>query len=211
MKSPPESAPPATFTDYARRLLARIIDPASSVLLRAGVSPNAITVAGLLINLGVGIIVAAGNLTVAGVVFLASGLFDGLDGALARRIGITSRFGAFLDSMFDRYSEAFVLFGLLVYTGDRNLLLEQRLVYFTLVGSLLVSYARARAEGLGIECKVGLLTRLERFFITSAMLIFGQVTIGLALLAILTNVTVLQRMLHVWRALRRVEESASNG
>jgi len=211
MKSPSESAHPATFTDRARRFFALVIEPATSMLLRAGVSPNAITVVGLLINAGVGVIIILGNLTAAGAVFLASGFFDGLDGALARRIGITSKFGAFLDSMFDRYSEAFVLFGLLVYTGDRGLLLEQRLVYFTLVGSLLVSYARARAEGLGIDCKVGLLTRLERYFITSAMLILGQVTIGLVILAILTNVTVFQRMLHVWRALHRVEKSTSNG
>jgi CDP-diacylglycerol--glycerol-3-phosphate 3-phosphatidyltransferase len=175
-----------------------------------GVTPNAITLTGLIVNAGVGVIAASGNLTAAGIVFLAAGLFDGLDGALARRIGIAGKFGAFLDSMTDRYSEAFVLFGLLVYTGDHDLVLEQRLVYFTLVGSLLVSYARSRAEGLGIECKVGLLTRIERYLITSAMLILQQLTIGLVVLAVLTHVTVVQRMTHVWRALRRSEGASSN-
>jgi len=210
MKPPTESAPPATFTDRARRFLAWFVDPATALLLRLGVTPNAITLAGLLVNVCVAILVASGNLTAAGIVLLASGLFDGLDGALARRIGVTSKFGAFLDSMIDRYSEAFVLFGLLVYTGDHGLWLEQRLVYFILVGSLLVSYARSRAEGLGIECKVGLLTRIERYLITSAMLILQQLTIGLVVLAVLTHVTVVQRMAHVWRELRRSESASAD-
>lgn len=210
MKSSSQSAAPTTVTDRVRRWLAWLIEPATSVLLRLGVTPNAITLLGLLVNAGVGLIAAGGNLVAAGLLFLASGLFDGLDGALARRIGVTSKFGAFLDSTVDRYSEAFVLFGLLIYTGDRGLLLEQRLVYATLVGSLLVSYTRSRAEALGIECKVGLLTRLERYLILSATLILQLVTPGLLVLAVLTHVTVIQRVVHVWRTLRRSERDASS-
>ena len=200
MSSKPQA--PATVTDRARRALAWLIDPAASALMRLGVTPNTITILGLLVNVLVGAILINGNLMLGGVVLLLSGLFDGLDGALARRIGITSKFGAFLDSTVDRYSEAFVLFGLLIYAGDHGMLLEQRLVFVTLVGSLLVSYTRSRAETLGVDCKVGLLTRIERFLIMSAMLIFQQLTLGLIVLAVLTHVTVLQRVTHVWRTLR---------
>ncbi len=197
-----------TIRDGARRFFAWLIDPATSALARWGVMPNTITLLGWLLNLLAGAIAAGGNLTLAGIVLLVAGSFDGLDGALARRIGIASKFGAFLDSTLDRYSEAFVLFGLLIYAGDREMLLEQRLVYVTLVGSLLISYTRARAEGLGIACKVGLLTRLERYLILSAMLILRQVTIGLIGLAILTNVTAVQRIAHVWRATRHGEDAS---
>ena len=192
-----------TLTERARKGLQRVIDPIAGVLARTPVTPNALTLIGAGLNALVAWIAASGNLALAGIVLLLSGLFDSLDGALARRTGTTSKFGAFLDSTLDRYSEGLILFGLLVYASDRGLLLEQRLVYVTLVGSLLISYTRARAEGLGIDCKVGLLTRMERFLIMSAMLISGQITLGLILLAILTHVTVLQRVLHVRNVARR--------
>jgi CDP-diacylglycerol--glycerol-3-phosphate 3-phosphatidyltransferase len=175
--------------------------------MKTGITPNALTVMGALVNGGVGVLAATGNLTLAGIVLLVSGLFDALDGALARRIGITSKFGAFLDSTLDRYSEAFVLGGVLVYAQRRGLALEELLAYVTLAGSLLISYTRARAESLGIDCKVGLLTRMERFLILSGLLIVQQLTIGLLILAILTHVTVIQRVLHVWRTLRRIERA----
>jgi len=175
--------------------------------MRLGVTPNLITILGALANAGVGVLAATGNLTLAGIVFVASGLLDGLDGALARRLGIAGRFGAFLDSALDRYSEAFVLFGLLIYAGDRGMVLEERLVYITLVGSLLISYTRARAEGLRVECRVGLLTRMERYLLMAAMLITGQVTIGLVILAVLTHFTAFQRILHVRRIMRDTHTS----
>ena len=196
-----------TCTDRARRGLQRVIDPIAGVLARTPITPNALTLIGAGLNALVAWIAASGNLALAGIVLLLSGLCDGLDGALARRTGTTSKFGAFLDSTLDRYSEGLILFGLLVYASDRGLLLEQRLVFVTLVGSLLISYTRARAEGLGIDCKVGLLTRLERFLIMSAMLISGQVTLGLTLLASLTHVTVLQRVLHVRTVTQRSQRA----
>jgi len=203
-------AAPHTLTDRTREAFQRILDPITGVLMRTPITPNALTIMGAVVNALIGVLVAAGNLTLGGVVWLMSGLFDSLDGALARRIGVTSKFGAFLDSTLDRYSEAFVLLGLLIYTGDRGLVLEQRLVFATLVGSLLISYTRARAEGLGIDCKVGLLTRLERFLILSFMLILQQVTPGLIVLATLTHVTVIQRVLHVRRSLRRIEHTSND-
>jgi CDP-diacylglycerol--glycerol-3-phosphate 3-phosphatidyltransferase len=199
-----------TLTERARKVFQRILNPITGVLMRTPITPNALTVMGAIVNALIGFIVATGNLTLGGIVLLVSGLFDSLDGALARRIGVTSKFGAFLDSTLDRYSEAFVLLGLLVYAGDRGLVLEQRLVFVTLVGSLLISYTRARAEGLGIDCKVGLLTRMERFLILSSMLIVQQVTLGLIVLAVLTHITVIQRISHVRRSLRRIERTSND-
>jgi CDP-diacylglycerol--glycerol-3-phosphate 3-phosphatidyltransferase len=94
-----------------------------------------------------------------------------------------------------------------VYAQGRGLALEELLAYVTLAGALLISYTRARAEGLGIDCKVGLLTRMERFLILSGLLIVQQLTIGLLILAILTHVTVIQRVLHVGRTLSRIERA----
>jgi CDP-diacylglycerol--glycerol-3-phosphate 3-phosphatidyltransferase len=194
-----------TLTDRARRFFARFITPIVDMLIRLGVTPNMVTAFGFAANVVVGVLAAAGYLTAAGIALPIFGAMDGLDGALARRLGKASKFGAFLDSTLDRYSEAVVLFGLLVYATQRGLQTEQLLVYITVVGSLMVSYTRARAEALGVDCKIGLLTRLERFVIMSAMLIFQQVTIGLLLLAVLTNLTAVQRMIYVLRMLRRVE------
>ena len=199
------SNPSVTLTDRARRFFARFLTPIVDVLIRLGVTPNVVTAFGFVANVVVGALAAAGYLTAAGIVLPLSGAMDGLDGALARRLGKASKFGAFLDSTLDRYSEAVVLFGLLVYAIQRGLQTEQMLVTITVVGSLMVSYTRARAESLGVDCKIGLLTRLERFVILSAMLVFQQVTIGLLLLAVLTHVTALQRMVYVLRTLRRVE------
>ena len=204
---PPTSSAPVTVTDRVRRSFRWFIDPITTILMKTGITPNTLTVMGALVNGGVGVLAATGNLTLAGIVLLVSGLFDALDGALARRIGITSKFGAFLDSTLDRYSEAFVLGGVLVYAQGRGLALEELLAYVTLAGALLISYTRARAEGLGIDCKVGLLTRMERFLILSGLLIVQQLTIGLLILAILTHVTVIQRVLHVGRTLRRIERA----
>jgi CDP-diacylglycerol--glycerol-3-phosphate 3-phosphatidyltransferase len=196
-----------TLTDRARRFFARFITPIVDVLIRLGVTPNMVTAFGFVANVVVAALAAAGYLVAAGIALPLFGAMDGLDGALARRLGRAGRFGAFLDSTLDRYSEAVVLLGLLVYATQRGLQTEQLLVYITVVGSLMVSYTRARAESLGVDCKIGLLTRLERFVIMSAMLIFQQVTIGLLVLAVLTNLTALQRMIYVLRTLRRVEEA----
>ncbi len=202
----PGSAP-VTVSDRARRFFVWFLDPATRALARLGVTPNALTVLGGVANLAVGLIAASGNLTLAGGVWLLSGLFDSLDGALARRTGSASKFGAFLDSTLDRYSDAFVLTGVMVYASDRGDVLDARLAVVALVGALLISYTRARAEGLGIDCRVGLLTRLERFLIVAAMLIIRQVTVGLIILSVLTHLTVVQRTIHVWRSLRRLERA----
>jgi CDP-diacylglycerol--glycerol-3-phosphate 3-phosphatidyltransferase len=131
-------------------------------------------------------------------IFAAAG-FDALDGTLARMTGRTSRFGAFLDSTLDRFSEAVIFLGLFVYLVDQGAQTELILIYATIVGSLMVSYARARAEGIGVTLKEGLLTRFERVGLLILGLIFNQLTLVLWILAIFTNVTAVQRMWLVWR------------
>jgi len=194
---------PVTLTDRARRFFARFITPVVDALARLGVTPNGLTVFGFVASAAVGALAAAGYLTIAGIALIVSSAMDGLDGALARRIGNAGKFGAFLDSTLDRYSEAVVLLGVLVHTTQLGLRTEPLLVYVTAAGALMVSYTRARAESLGVDCKIGLLTRLERIVILSAMLVFQQVTAGLLLLAVLTHVTAIQRTIHVLRTLRR--------
>jgi CDP-diacylglycerol--glycerol-3-phosphate 3-phosphatidyltransferase len=171
---------------------------------RTGISPNGLTVIGLLLNVIVAAVLGAGYLIAGGVLLLLAGAFDMLDGALARATNQTSKFGAFFDSTLDRYSELIVFFGLLLHLQATGRLTESALVYAAAAGSVLVSYARARAEALGYDCEVGLLGRPERIIVLSAGLLFGDLALLIALwvLAILTNVTAVQRIIHVWRLAR---------
>lgn len=193
---------PATLTDWARRWSAGILEPLARLIARTGVSPNAVTVTGLALNAGVAWVLAQGHMRVGGLLVALAGLFDALDGTLARLTGQKSRFGAFLDSFVDRLCEAALYLGLLVFYTRRGARQEIVLIYATVVGSLLISYARARAEGLGLECKVGLLTRMERAAILALALLLDRMSIALWVLAVLTNFTALQRAYHVWRATR---------
>jgi CDP-diacylglycerol--glycerol-3-phosphate 3-phosphatidyltransferase len=175
----------------------RAINPLVSVLARLGLTPNMLTVTGFFLNALVGVVIALGQPQIGGVLLIVTSGFDLLDGALAKATGKGSKFGAFLDSTLDRYSEAVVLLGLLWLSVQRNLTLDIYLIYIVVVGSLLVSYTRARAEGLGLECRVGLLGRPERIAVLCVGLIFNWVTIALVILAVFSHITALQRMLHV--------------
>jgi CDP-diacylglycerol--glycerol-3-phosphate 3-phosphatidyltransferase len=176
-----------------------VLDPLSRLLANLGIQPNLLSMIGFFAASAAGAVVAAGFISHGGWLFLLSGPFDALDGALARTAGLESRFGAFLDSFIDRYSEAAVLFGVLCWATlhDQHVLIM--VTFLTMIGSFMVSYARARAEGLGISCKVGLFTRLERFIVLTLTLITQQLLPGLIILAFLTNFTALQRMFHVYR------------
>ena len=188
-----------TLTGWVKGWSGIILDPLSRLLARLGVQPNVLSVVGFFAASAAGALVAAGYIAHGGWLFLLSGPFDALDGFLARTAGLETRFGAFLDSFIDRYSEAAVLFGILcwsTFNGRHTLVL---LTFLVLVGSIMVSYARARAEGLNISCKVGLFTRLERFIVLTITLLTKQLLIGLVVLAFLTNFTALQRMFHVYR------------
>lgn len=188
---------PGFVQAWARGLAENIVLP----LARRGVTPNMVTLLGFLFNVVTAIIIATDHLTAGGVMLLLSGAFDMLDGALARVAKRQTVFGAFLDSLLDRYSEASILLAVIyVFTvrGDTAAVL---LSYAVAVGSILISYARARAEGLGLECKVGIAPRPERVILLGIGLLFGGWTLiaVLGVLAVLTHFTAMQRLYHVWQ------------
>lgn len=203
-----KSGQTVTLTDLARKWTVGILEPIASLIGRTGVSPNVVTLTGTLLNLVVAWVLAQGYLRIGGILVPLVSLFDALDGTLARLTAKRSRFGAFLDSTMDRFSEAILYLGLLLFYTRYGARQEIILIYATIVGSLMVSYARARAEGLGLDCKVGLLTRLERVIILTIALILNQMSIALWVLAILTNFTALQRMYHVWKATHGEDEGS---
>jgi CDP-diacylglycerol--glycerol-3-phosphate 3-phosphatidyltransferase len=188
-----------TLTDWVKGWADVILNPLSRLLARLGVQPNLLSLIGFFAASAAGAVVAAGHISQGGWLFLLSGPFDALDGTLARTSGLESRFGAFLDSFIDRYSEAAVLFGILCWSTFHNHHMLVLVTFLTMIGSFMVSYARARAEGLKISCKVGLFTRLERFIVLTLTLITQQLLVGLTILAFLTNFTALQRLFHVYR------------
>src|SRR6266702_622880 len=194
-----------------RQFVALIIQP----LARLRVTPNTLTVIGLLLSALTALVIALGFLLVGGLLVLFAGIFDMFDGAMARVRNAATTFGAFLDSMLDRYSESIILLGLLCYVLQRPDLHdafwpaqhEQTwmivFIFVAVVGSLMVNYAKARAEGLGLECKTGLLARPERVVILAIGLLTGAVIWALVILAIFSNVTAIERIVHVWRVARQ--------
>jgi CDP-diacylglycerol--glycerol-3-phosphate 3-phosphatidyltransferase len=187
------------FTEAARKYFRILYEPPARLFSSLGVSPNVITMVGFFLMIVIAVLLAQGYLFWGGILIIIVGLFDAMDGTLARMMGRTSRFGAFLDSTLDRYSEAVIFFGLFIYLSGQNQRLEMILIYATMVGSLMVSYARARAEGIGISLKDGLFTRFERVFLLVVGLLFNQLTIVLWILAVFSNFTALQRIYLVWR------------
>jgi CDP-diacylglycerol---glycerol-3-phosphate 3-phosphatidyltransferase len=175
---------------------------------RLGFTPNALTIVGSALTASVGILVANGWFTAAGVCLWLFSATDTLDGALARATDRVTTFGAFLDSVCDRVAEACVFFGLVWYYQSLGNALGVGLSYLALVGSLMVSYARARAEGVGLQAAdVGWFQRPERIVVLGIGLLLAPVlpqalVLILALLAALTTLTVLQRVLHVAHALQ---------
>jgi CDP-diacylglycerol---glycerol-3-phosphate 3-phosphatidyltransferase len=171
-----------------------------------------VTLLGLLLSIVTAIVIASGYIIAGGALVLFAGIFDMFDGAMARVRNAATTFGAFLDSTLDRYSESIILAGLLYYALQRPGLHEAlwpwayeqqwmiALIFVAAVGSLMVSYAKARAEGLGLECKTGLLARPERVVILAIGLLTGTTIWALMLLAVLSHVTAIERVIHVWRA-----------
>ena len=189
------------MAEYPARLLARL-----------GLTPNALTLIGLLLNALVAGVLALGHPVLGGVLVLVANAFDMLDGALARVSGKGSRFGAFFDSTLDRYAEALIYLGVmawLVRLGDSWSLLA---AYLSVVGSFMVSYSRARAEGLGVQGEVGWLPRPERILLLALALIVHQYLLApvLWLLAVMTNFTALQRILYAKKALDPSRDKATD-
>jgi len=176
-----------------------IINPVAQAIARTGISPNTLTLTGFAMHLGIAYVLAQGWFFWGALFIIFAGIFDALDGAVARAANRVSRFGAFLDSNLDRFSEALMYFGLLLYYTRHGTTLHTILIYAAIIGSIMVSYARARAEGIGVECKEGILTRFERIAILVIALLLNVVPLALWALAILTNITAFQRMYFVWR------------
>ncbi len=179
-----------------------VLDPVVNVLVAFHVSPLLVSIFGLAFSVWGGIVVARGSLLAGGLFLLLAGLCDVLDGDVARRMGRASRFGAFIDSVLDRMSEFVYFGGIVMYIVRRPLgfhVYEPVVVMLALMGSVLTSYARARAEGVGIECKVGVMERPERIALMAIGLIFGYrfLMAVMILLAITSLYTVFQRIRHV--------------
>ncbi len=187
------------LSEVVRKYSRKFLEPLARFISTTGVSPNVITVTGFLLMIIVAFVLAKGYFFWGGILITAFALFDAIDGILARMMERTSRFGAFLDSTLDRLSEVVIFLGLFIYYMGQNQQLELILIYLTVVGSLMVSYARARAEGIGVPLKDGLFTRFERIFLLVVGLLFNQMTLILWVLAIFSNLTAIQRMYMVWR------------
>lgn len=186
-----------TFTDYLRLWFKWVLDPLGGFLNRLGLTPNMVTGLGLLGNTIGAIYLARGEMLTGGLWIALMTPVDALDGTMARLRGESSDFGAFVDSVSDRYSELIIYGGLLYHFLVRGELLGGMLTFGAAAGSVLVSYVKARAEGLGYEAKVGLLTRAERYLVLAPSLIFNQLNIGLGILALFANITALQRVWYV--------------
>lgn len=189
--------PKPTFTDKLRILFKGILDPIGSFLNRTGMTPNTITLIGLLGTAAGAWFISQGRMTTGAVVLLVFVLVDALDGTMARLRGEPTDFGGFVDSVSDRYAE-FITFGGLVYfflsRGDTPGVM---MTFAATAGSVLVSYVKARAEGLGFGAKVGILTRVERYIVLIPLLFLNQPFLAVSLIAVLGNLTAFQRIWHV--------------
>jgi CDP-diacylglycerol--glycerol-3-phosphate 3-phosphatidyltransferase len=190
------------LTSRVRQWSRGIIDPLARFVGRTGLSPNSVTLIGFVLMIVVGFVLSQGYLQLAGVLLIVAAVFDAIDGALARLSDRVTRFGAFFDSTLDRYAEAAVFLGILVYFYGQGASTEVFLTYLAIIGSLMVSYTRARGEGLGVSIRGGLLSRLERMAILILLLLLKQLTLAVWILAVLTNLTALQRIWLTWQALR---------
>ncbi|NLX35284.1 MAG: CDP-alcohol phosphatidyltransferase family protein [Chloroflexi bacterium] len=190
------------FTDWLRRISRGLLDPVSRGLCSIGIKANTVTLLGGLFNIVVGVVIAFGRLPLGGALLILAAGFDALDGSMARQLGRPTRFGAFLDSTLDRVSEIAIFGGLLWHYMAQGQALYVLLSFLALAGSVLVSYTRARAEGLDIECKVGWFTRVERSLLTIVALIADVMPYALWVLVVGTWFTSGQRMWHVYRVVR---------
>jgi CDP-diacylglycerol--glycerol-3-phosphate 3-phosphatidyltransferase len=172
------------------------LEPTAAFLNRIGLTPNAITLAGLTGNIIGAILLANGQFLGGGIMVLLMGPLDALDGTMARLRGEASEWGAFVDSVTDRFSELIIFGGLLYYFTVHGQTLWVMLVYAAAAGSVLVSYTKARADSLKYDANIGVLTRMERYMILAPALVLGIPQVAIAIVAVLANVTAVQR---IWK------------
>lgn len=194
--------PKITFSDQMRVVFKGVLDPVGAFFNRLGIYPNTMTILGLVGNIIGAVLIALGHMTIGGVIVMVMGLIDTLDGTMARLRGMSSEFGAFVDSVTDRYSELVIFAGLLYYFTHRGDWLSTLAIYIAASGSVLVSYVRARAASVGMDTKVGFLSRFERYLVLAPSLIFNIPMVGVWIIAIFANFTALQRILDVRRQAR---------
>lgn len=186
-----------TFTDILRARFKGVLEPIAGFMNRLGLMPNTVTLLGLLgVTIGA-YFLAIGQITLGGLIILIAAPFDAIDGTMARLRGESSAFGAFVDSVTDRYSELVIFGGLLLHYMQIQDTMGMILTYLAAAGSLLVSYVRARAQSVGFETKIGLFSRVERFLVLIPCLIFNLPLIALGAIALFANVTAIQRIFHV--------------
>ena len=193
------------MSDKIGNVIRSIANYPGSLLVKTKITPNQITFLGLLVNCAVAYLIADGHLSylTIGILIWVAGFFDALDGSVARITGRATVFGNFWDSVLDRYSDSVIYFGLLLYflkIGEINYVI---LIVIAIIGSLIVSYSRAKAESLDQECKIGLMTRPVRIIVLGASFWINQVFLGLIIIAILSHITVVQRILYVYKRLHK--------
>jgi len=197
----------ANLSRVRSAIASRLTEPVAGVLARTGLSPDAISWTGFVLALGAAALIITGHPFAAGFVVLVAGFFDILDGALARRVKKVTPFGAVLDSTLDRLSEAVVLLAILVLYAQEAAFTPIILACLALIGSLLVSYVRARAEGAGLECRVGLFTRGERVVVLALGLLLSHIdyalVIALAIIVVFSFFTIVQRLVYAWQQTKR--------
>jgi CDP-diacylglycerol--glycerol-3-phosphate 3-phosphatidyltransferase len=194
-----------TPTDWMRRRFKGTLDPVAGALIKVGLTPNLMTGLGFLLTLAGAALLTQGWMTWGGLLLLIAGPFDALDGTMARLLGQPTKFGAFVDSVTDRWSEMLVFLGLLYYYLQPSSFdwMACILVFVATMGSVMVSYTKARGETLGFDVNVGVLTRMERYLVLAPLLVVNLPLVALWIIAVLANVTALQRALHVRRQARQ--------
>ncbi len=197
-----------SFTKAIGRVLGFVLTRLVRLLTLSGVHPNVLTLIGLVVNGVAAWILARGEFLYAGLVILGAAVFDLTDGAVARSANKVTRFGAFLDSVMDRYSDLIILTGLLVHYARIDRFSYIVLTAVVMIGSVLVSYSRARAENLIESCKVGFLERPERIVLLLIGALFDRMAAVLWVMAVLSNVTVIHRIAHTWNESRRAGDGA---
>jgi CDP-diacylglycerol--glycerol-3-phosphate 3-phosphatidyltransferase len=169
------------------------------------IHPNVLTFIGLLINIGAAVLLAFGRFFAAGLVIIGAGIFDMVDGRVARETGQVTKFGGFFDSVLDRYSDLALLMGLLVYYASINRFFYVVLTAVVMTASVMISYARSRAENTIPSCKVGFLERPERIVLLIIGALFDRMAPVLWIIAVVGNITVIHRMMFTWTETKRLE------
>jgi len=188
-----------SFENFLRKAFKTPLDWLASRLMKLGITPNHVTLFGLVGTIGAAVLIAFGHLRWAGLVTALMAPLDAVDGALARLRGTPKRFGAFFDSVIDRYDELILLGALVLYFYNQSDLTGVVLTFLAVLGSVMVSYTRARAEGLGLDAKTGILTRIERSIVLIIGLLFAKPIFSVGIIAVLANITAIQRIAKVWQ------------